>query len=95
MRWPCGFGTNLPLVDRSVGEVEGDTGQIAIDDDTLVLSRRGFQAKVNGLSAEPRRVLLAAISSVAFTPATRGSPGRFDSGSGGPATRPQGRGETA
>lgn len=50
---------------------QGYTGQISIDADAMLLSRRGFAAKVAGLGADDRRIPLASVTSVGFTPASR------------------------
>lgn len=64
-------------------DYEGYTGQISIEGDALVLSRRGLAAKASGLAGEPRRIPLQAVSAVAFKPATRMVNGSLRLGLGG------------
>ena len=80
------MGRTGPPYHRLMGnpqEYEGYTGQIAVDGDAIVLSRRGLAAKTAGLAGDPRRIPLAAISGVAFKPATRLVNGSLRLGLGG------------
>lgn len=70
-------------MDEATREYEGYSGQIALEDDALVLSRRGVAAKLGGLSSGPRRIPLGAISDVALTAATRMKNGTVRLGLGG------------
>lgn len=74
---------------------DGYTGQILLDGDALILTRRGLPAKAAGLGGEPRRVPLAALSGVAFTPATRMTNGSIRLGLGGARPREEDGGATS
>src|SRR6476620_4201428 len=50
---------------------QGHTGRVAVDGDSLVISRRGFGAKLAGVVAGDCRIPLASISGVTMKPATR------------------------
>lgn len=75
----------MAVMDEHRQEYEGYTGQISVEGDALVLSRRGLAAKAGGLAGEPRRIPLAALSGVAFKPATRMVNGSLRLGLGGAA----------
>lgn len=70
-------------MNEATREYEGYSGQISVEDDTVVLSRRGVAAKLLGFSGDLRRIPLAAISDVALTPATRMQNGTIRLGLGG------------
>jgi hypothetical protein len=62
---------------------EGDNGSVEFDADSLVIIRKGFGAKLGGLSGPPQRIPLAAISEVAFKDAGRMAAGWLQLGIGG------------